>query len=483
MPRGETATVLLHRLTSIERFDEDSESDPPVDDDRIVRDFTPQDMARAPLWFKRYDSSLIRVPLSRDLPTTTVSATAILAGSAAIPPAAPDLIALARILYLSAGVVRVAPWREGRLIPFRAAGSAGGRFPLELYLASPDGTDLPAGVYWYQPEEHALVRVGPAPDGGTPTLVITGVPWRTAWKYRERGYRHMYWDAGTMLSQLLTLADSAGIATRLYTRFPDAAVTELVGANGVHEYPLAVVALGDAEPALTSTGPAARGAVDDAPLEFPLLTAAQRAGDMVGLGSPWPRGAAVPTDPDSPSLDEVVLRRGSQRRMDPSGTVSRDLLVRSMAAALRGIDVPHWIAAHRVSGLDPGLYRWPDLDRCLRGGDLREVLYRICMDQALGRDASFVVLAAADVTALDDRQYREKQLAAGVAEGRLHLMAYAQNATASGMTFVDAEIPKFLGDQWAGLLLTCVGIAEYPSRPGGTPGRPVTIRVVRPRGE
>ena len=47
--------------------------------------------------------------------------------------------------------------------------------------------------------------------GGAPAIVVTGVPWRTGWKYRERGYRHVYWDAGTMLAQTLALADSAGV--------------------------------------------------------------------------------------------------------------------------------------------------------------------------------------------------------------------------------------------------------------------------------
>jgi hypothetical protein len=42
-----------------------------------------------------------------------------------------------------------------------------------------------------------------------PAVVITGVPWRTGWRYRERGYRHVYWDAGTMLAQLLAAAGSA----------------------------------------------------------------------------------------------------------------------------------------------------------------------------------------------------------------------------------------------------------------------------------
>ena len=84
-------------------------------------------------------------------------------------------------------------------------------------------------VHWYDPHDHALVRIGPPPRGGAPTLVVTGVPWRTGWRYRERGYRHVYWDAGTMLAQLLAVADSAGLTALLHTRFPDAAVAALVG--------------------------------------------------------------------------------------------------------------------------------------------------------------------------------------------------------------------------------------------------------------
>jgi hypothetical protein len=36
---------------------------------------------------------------------------------------------------------------------------------------------------------------------------------------------------------------------------------------------------------------------------------------------------------------------------------------------------------------------------------------------------------AADVSAIDDRGYREAQLAAGLVEGRLHLLAYALAAS------------------------------------------------------
>ena len=32
-----------------------------------------------------------------------------------------------------------------------------------------------------------------------------------------------------------------------------------------------------------------------------------------------------------------------------------------MAWALRGIDLPHWVAVHGVDDVAPGIYRWPDL--------------------------------------------------------------------------------------------------------------------------
>ena len=121
------------------------------------------------------------------------------------------------------------------------------------------------------------------------------------WRYAERGFRHIYWDAGTMLAQALALADSAGLGPRLWTRFPDAEVARLVGADGVQEFPVALVGLGDGVPAIRPRGEAARGCDRRrAPLEFPLVTRAQRAGDGDELGEPWPR--APPLEPRAARL-------------------------------------------------------------------------------------------------------------------------------------------------------------------------------------
>ncbi len=476
----ETATQILHRLTS---YEPGREWDDAVSDPRLVLDLTPNDFDRFPLFYKRYTGNLPRVELPRDLPATGPSAIDVLAGTADVAAGVLDRPQLARLLHLSAGIVRTSKRRNGITHLFRAAGSAGGRFPLELYVLVPaDHPGLPPGVHWYDPAGHALVQVAPAPTGGGAAIVVTGVPWRTGWRYRERGYRHVYWDAGTMLAQTLALARSAGIPAQLWTTFPDRAVTDLVGADGVHEWPVAVVGLGPQPPALTPGGPAAAGEVDGDPVEFPLETAAQRAGDGTVLGAPWPEGDPVDVpDAGAGPVEAVVLTRGSQRRMDPSRGVPQNVLTIGLRVALRGIDLPQFVAVHDVEGVAPGVYRWPDLSRPIHAGNHRDELFRVTLDQGLSRDAAFVVITAADVAALTDRDYRAAHLAAGLVEGRLHLLAYAMGASATGMTFLDSEIPALVGAPLDALLFTCVGVPEYRATPGGDPGSPADVGEMQHR--
>lgn len=482
MPSGD-AVRLYHELTSYGPW----EGWPaPKEHPLVLQDFEPNVLETFPSPCKAYAEDLPRVELPRNWSHDGDSTTALLAGSYTARSAGLDPARLARLLHLSAGVVRVAEPRRissveqgqnPRRIHFRAAGSAGARFPLELYLAARGVEGLPDGVHWFDPLNHALVQVGPPPDGEAATLVVTGVPWQTGWRYSERGWRHIFWDAGTMLSQTLAVAEDARLDPRLRTVFPDAQVTELVGADGVHEFPVALVTFGEGDPAIRPGGEAVAGDVDhQEPLEFPLVTKAQHAGDTDELGEPWPAGDPLPGEPpDSPGLDDVILRRGSTRSFDATRSVGRELFEWSLAASSRGTRVPHFAAVHAVDGLEPGLYRWPSLDAPVRAGNLREELYRVCLDQELGRDAAFVVIAAADLDPLDDRGYREAQLDAGIVEGRLHLAAYSLGIGASGMTFADTEIESLLGEPLAALLFTCVGVPTYRTRPGGTPGEPKTM--------
>ena len=304
---------LLHRLTS---YAPDRDWDVPVDDPRVRHDLVPNDLATVPPFTKgvrRTGSPSSRLP--RELPDPGVSATAVLAGVPA--PAQPlDAAQLGRVLFLGAGVVRTKPW-HGRDFLFRASGSAGGRFPLEVYASTRGVAGVPDGVHWYDPRR---ARARPGRPRGRPA---------TSRRSSSRACRGGRGGAtpsaggGTCTGtrarccrSCSAAAASAGFAPRLRSLFPDAAVRELVGADGVHEYPVALLSFGDGEPAIGATGPATPGELP--PVELPLCTAAQRAGERDELGAPWPAEPALSDVPPSDSLDVVVRRRGSQRLMDRS---------------------------------------------------------------------------------------------------------------------------------------------------------------------
>ena len=153
------------------------------------------------------------------------------------------------LLQNAAGIVRSQERRDygGGTMHWRAYSSAGGLFPLEAYVATNNG------LYSFDPLNRALVRtrdgdaraaVAAAVDAADDTFVlVTGIHARTGWKYLERGYRHVWWDAGTMLANLLALAAADGLEPRLYVGFVDRDLNALLGVDGVSEFAVAVVGL------------------------------------------------------------------------------------------------------------------------------------------------------------------------------------------------------------------------------------------------
>jgi SagB-type dehydrogenase family enzyme len=151
------------------------------------------------------------------------------------------------VLQDGAGVVRSTDRRDygGGTIHWRAYSSAGALFPVEAYVASA------GGLYSFDPLTPGLVRIGDDVRerlgvAAEEVIALTGLHARTGWKYMERGYRHVWWDAGTMVANLLALAAAEGLAPRLYMAFVDADVNDALGIDGEQEYALALLALGAA---------------------------------------------------------------------------------------------------------------------------------------------------------------------------------------------------------------------------------------------
>src|SRR5882724_5399955 len=116
------------------------------------------DWANQPLPFKIYPA-LERLRLPGEVRPTGVAALSAIAQS--IPGgknAAPDLEAIAQLLYLSAGVTRHRKYPGGEIY-FRAAACTGALYEVELYLVCGDLANLEAGVYHFGPAEFGLRRL------------------------------------------------------------------------------------------------------------------------------------------------------------------------------------------------------------------------------------------------------------------------------------------------------------------------------------
>jgi len=191
------------------------------------------DFANQPLPFKIYPS-LDPMRLPSEMRQTGVAALSAICNS--IPAqtnAAPNLPAIAQLLYLSAGITRQRKYPGGEIY-FRAAACTGALYEVELYLVCGDLADLSAGVYHFAPAEFGLRKLRDGDyrnvlieaTGGDPaithaplTIVCTCTYWRNAWKYQDRTYRHFGWDNGTMLANLLAVTAALGLPARVACGF------------------------------------------------------------------------------------------------------------------------------------------------------------------------------------------------------------------------------------------------------------------------
>ncbi|MGH2528015.1 MAG: SagB/ThcOx family dehydrogenase [Actinomycetota bacterium] len=501
--RNPEAAFVLHQLTK--------HGSPIPDRSRLV-DFQPLDPSNRPAPFKRFPRLETR-PLPVDIGGTGIAATDVLSGRAKSPPSQIDGTVLARLLFFSAGVTRTA---VGGRSYFRAAMSAGNLHPVELYVTCGDLPGVDAGVHHFTPREFGLtaLRSGdwrralavraaePAVATAPCTLVLTGIPWRTAWKYGERGYRHLYWDVGTLLANLLAVAEAHGLPARVVLGFADSEVARLVGVDAVEEFPLALVVLGSAEEPAAARGPERIEPLDvevaplsPRPLTFPLITEAQEAGALRDRQAvvAWRAAAGRGGEPASPidvpetaerfSIEEVILRRGSTRVMRRVAGPA-ELLRWGMAVASRPLPgdfapgeasvLEHCLSVHAVADVEPGTYRW-QAGRLEPGrrGDFREAAQQLCLNQPLGGDSAYTTFHCSDLDSLLDtlgsRGYRVAQLEAGVVAGRLALAAFTLGYGATGLTFFDDEVSRFFANPAACMLVTSVGVPAYRSTPGGMP--------------
>jgi len=466
--------------------------------DSLLRDRHFLDWANQPRPFKEY-LGLEAIPLPTALPVTAVPALFALASEPTRTPRPLSLADLAYLLFYTAGVTRRRVYPGYGEMCFRAAACTGALYHIDLYVSVRDMPGLPAGVYHFDPQGFALrqLRQGdyrqvlveasghdPALHDAPVVLLGSDTFWRNAWKYRSRTYRHSFWDAGTILANLLAAATALRVPAHLTLGFADEPVNALLDLDITQEAVLFLGGLGTGQAPPTRVLPMPPLALAVAPLsaashDYPAITILHTASSLETPADATDWRTAVPLPPAAPApgtlfplapdtratlpvatLEEVIRHRGSARHFTEQ-PLALAALSNILTAAVQPIPTDYqtdagqhlndlYLIVHAVTGLPSGAYVFHAQEQmleCLAAGDFRQQAGELALGQDQAAEASAVVFCLCDLPsileAFGNRGYRAAQLEAGLMGGRMYLAAYAQGCSATGLTFFDDDVTDF----------------------------------------
>jgi SagB-type dehydrogenase family enzyme len=406
---------------------------------------------------------------------------------------------------------------------YRSVASAGALYPFELYLGGHRIEGMDPGLYHYDLFDFALtaLRREPIPvfpltsEEVTATFYITGIVFRSAWKYRSRAYRYVLLDGGHLLENLRLALSALGFAADIQLDFDDVQAAHLLGLDPDREVCLACIHIAPAKPqgptgnrrekrllATLDSEILQAGVVSRKEISYPDILRIHRGGNCpvhtiatADPVNPVPiNPAALPeiwTDLDPPqdaaAADYLsVLYRRRSRRNFISTPISRPHLMvflNTLADAMgetSGVPSKYRFSLTvglLVNGNGPlpaGFYLLDSQKRKigrLFGKTLIQSMAAACLDQMWLQNAALHVLFLTDPACLDRqwgaRGYRYAMMEAGRLGQQAYLAATALGLGACGIGAIyDKQAANLLSLDGDGVLLYLVGIG--PVKGGNT---------------
>ncbi len=365
---------------------------------------------------------------------------------------------ISHLFFCSYGLTAKLP-SYGAPVYLRAAPSAGGLYPAEIYLIS-RGTDLlPAGIYNYQAQSHSLAlfwedRIWEklqeacfwhsALEETELAIVTTAVFYRSAWRYEDRAYRRICLDTGHLLGNIELAGAINQFHPYLIGDFQDEALDRLLYLESDIEGSIAVIPLVDLQGQNTKIVANPTTLTSEIHTNYPDLpdgellsylhrsTQIKEPKKLASLSETnetridkynFPFCLKVPTKTipidwgdRQESLENTILTRRSTRAYNgedlsfeelkallhftyqPQDYLSQSLDPKPDYFSLEAIET--FIAVSGVEGLEEGCYYYaPKAQelRQIRFKNFRRELHYLCLGQDLGRDAAVVLFHTADL--------------------------------------------------------------------------------------
>ena len=440
--------------------------------------------------FRHYEGVPV-LDLPADPPVPETPALEVLHGASGASAAVDSSGFLSQLLFYSAAISaskRVPS--TGDRYALRVNPSSGNLHPTEFHCLTRGLKDWPDGLYHYRSSAHMAeqrargdVALKLAGSSAPIVFVLTSIAWREAWKYRARAYRYCLHDIGHAWQALALAARAIGCDSFAIGHFPD---DEIAQSCGLHEdeWPMLIVELrGKSIP--VHEQPALEPRTSDAvwygghanslsseTIPYPWIESVHGATKLTGgafggisAAGPPPDGSGKIRLPAFTSsrrtFGEVArLRRSALDFLGGPQSMSFPQLSSILTVATRPLEadfgdtrfIQLYLYAHRVDGLEPGVYRfWPqpsELER-IRCGDQRVVAAGLSLGQDLAGNACVAFSMIGDieraVRAHRDRGYRYVHFEAGAIGHRMYLAAEALGLGATGIgAFYDEEVHGYL---------------------------------------
>ena len=417
-----------------------------------------------------------------------------------VPGRAVTIERLSVILALAYGITGRVQAGEKEYF-FRSAPSAGALYPVEIYLATGGMNGLPEGLYHYDASGPGLCQlrsenimpfvdrcIAMDPDSPPPALTffLTGITFRSAWKYKSRALRYLLLDTGHVLENLTMTLKAEGLSATVHVDIDRETSGRLLGCDPDRETCFAAVRIrGD------GTGPAGSpGRISPLPGEVldagkvcekeevfgeieEILAATNLPASWASPHPMWaslgitpnawqPIGQAPP--PPLPDFPTTVLRRRSRRNFvgtELSEDTFRGLLDLLSRQALQAHpEKPHrescfstGIIVQNTACISPGFYLCDFQKKRIgrvRTGNFNTAMASACLDQRWLENAALHFCFMADLEQLDRtwgaRGYQYAMLEAGRLGEAVYLAATAFGLGCCGIgALYDEEARTLLG--------------------------------------
>jgi SagB-type dehydrogenase family enzyme len=438
-----------------------------------------------------------------------------------------DVRMLSQVLMLAYGFT--AKQRMGaQTYRYRSVPSAGALYPAEIYLAWPPGlSGLSQGLYYYDIDGFSLIKLRSGDlstilrqaiprkvsNGQQVSFLISGIFFRSAWKYRKRAFRYVMLDIGHLIENLSFSLRLFGIFCSVHYDFDDEALCRLTGLDGRREAcfaclnrdadfkalpPVATKPAGDLSPLPEAFQRASQVAVKETyykEIEAICRISSQEKVDAAKAPedarvvdqepNEWFPVSQTGRYPDQETpFAEIVRQRRSRRNFINAPLPGQDFmklleLLNAFPAegtgggGVGGAYLKIGFLAGNVAGLDPGFYmlsRARQAYGLVAPGMLTRKMAAVCLDQEWLKQASVHFLFMANLRACDTklgaRGYRYMMMNAGRLGQRLYLAATALGAGCCGIgALYDIEARSLLSLNGDSALLYLVAVGKLKGNP------------------